>query len=198
MRKRKLYNYFKEQYLRFLCWISKIVNHSTLILWSYNINCLFTQKGIVVASKNYIWTTDVTWIILTMSYRRWPRELNALQLQKTHANRKSTSISRKHIHHFDSRWWKCSQHKQIKKHTANAHNTTKYILFGAQPILVVLWAFAACVMSNWGSCFLNLQVFFLFAERWALSATILIPFWTLNGSIVYLWGQKALWFHKLS
>ncbi len=95
-----------------------------------------------------------------MSYRRWPRELNALQLQKTHANRKSTSKSRKHIHHFDSRWWKCSQHKQIKKHTANAHNTTKYILFGAQPLLVVLWAFAACVMSTWGSCFLTCRCFF--------------------------------------
>ncbi len=26
--------------------------------------------------------------------------------------------------------------------------------------LVVLWAFAAHVSSNWGSCFLNLQVFF--------------------------------------
>ncbi len=47
---------------------------------------------------------------------RWPRELNALQLQKTHANRKSTSKSRKHLHHFGSRWCKCSQHKQIKKH----------------------------------------------------------------------------------
>ncbi len=32
---------------------------------------------------------------------RWPRELNALQLQKTHANRKSTSKSRKHFHQFD-------------------------------------------------------------------------------------------------
>ncbi len=52
---------------------------------------------------------------------RWPRELNALQLQKTHAYRKSTSKSRKHLHQFDSRWCKCSQHKQIKKHTANAH-----------------------------------------------------------------------------
>ncbi len=38
---------------------------------------------------------------------RWPRELNALQLQKTHANRKSTSKSRKHFHQFDSRWCKC-------------------------------------------------------------------------------------------
>ncbi len=47
---------------------------------------------------------------------RWPRELNALQLQKTHAYRKSTSKSRKHLHQFDSRWCKCSQHKQIKKH----------------------------------------------------------------------------------
>ncbi len=63
------------------------------------------------------------------------RELNALQLQKTHANRKSTSKSRKHFHQFDSRWCKCSQHKQIKKHTANAHSTTKYILFAARFLL---------------------------------------------------------------
>ncbi len=28
---------------------------------------------------------------------RWPRELNALQLQKTHANRKSTNKSRKSV-----------------------------------------------------------------------------------------------------
>ncbi len=44
---------------------------------------------------------------------RWPRELNALQLEKTHANRKSSRKSRKHFHHFDSRWCKCSQHNQI-------------------------------------------------------------------------------------
>lgn len=33
---------------------------------------------------------------------RWPRELNALKLQKTRANRKSTSKSRKHLHQFDN------------------------------------------------------------------------------------------------
>ncbi len=60
---------------------------------------------------------------------RWPRELNALQLQKTHANRKSTSKSRKHFHQFDSRWCKCSQRKQIKKHTAKCsqHNQIHFI-----------------------------------------------------------------------
>ncbi len=46
---------------------------------------------------------------------RWPRELNTLlHLQKTHANRKSTSKSRKLLHQFDSRCCKCSQHNQIK------------------------------------------------------------------------------------
>jgi len=39
---------------------------------------------------------------------RWPREL-----QKTRANRESTSKSRTHLHQFDSRWSKRSQHKQI-------------------------------------------------------------------------------------
>ncbi len=47
-----------------------------------------------------------------LSSLRWPRELNALQLQKTHANKKSTSKSRKYFHQFD-RWCKCSQHNQI-------------------------------------------------------------------------------------
>ncbi len=81
---------------------------------------------------------------------RWPRELNALQLQKTHANRKSISKSRKHFHHFDSRWCKCSQHKQIKKHTAIAHNTTKYILFAAR-------FFFGCVVSTCSVCVVKLR-----------------------------------------
>ncbi len=34
---------------------------------------------------------------LSYALLRWLRELNALQLQKTHANRKSTSKSRKHL-----------------------------------------------------------------------------------------------------
>ncbi len=117
-------------------------------------------------------------------FLRWPRELNALQLQKTHANRKSTSKSRKHLHHFDSRWYKCSQHKQIKKHAENAHNKCCehlqrvhcqidesvflicrcfFSICSLFLFLVVLWAFAACALSNWRKCFLNLQVFFLFA-----------------------------------
>ncbi len=46
--------------------------------------------------------------------------------------------------------------------------------------LVVLWAFAAHVLSNWRSYFLNLQVFFfLFAVRWALLATVRLP-WMNN------------------
>ncbi len=94
-----------------------------------------------------------------ISKLRWPRELNALQLQKTHANRKSTSKSRKH-HQFDSKWYKCSQHNQIP------------FICSAFLCLVVLWAFAACALSNWESCFLNLQVFFLFAVHWALSTTV--------------------------
>ncbi len=76
------------------------------------------------------------------------RELKPLRLQKTHANRKSTSKSRKRIHQFDSRCCKCSQHKQIKN-----------FIWSAFLYLVVLWPFAARVLSNWQSCFLKLQVF---------------------------------------
>ncbi len=60
--------------------------------------------------------------IVFLKHVRWPREINVLQLQKTHANRKSTSKARKHLHQFDSRCCKCTQHKQIKRHAANAHN----------------------------------------------------------------------------
>jgi len=45
---------------------------------------------------------------------RWPRELNALHLKKTRANRKSTSKLIKHLHQFDNT---CS---------AKVHNATKY------------------------------------------------------------------------
>ncbi len=47
----------------------------------------------------------------------------------------------------------------------------------SQLCLVVLWAFAACVLSNWWR-FLNLQVFFLFAVCWALSDTVHFTFWS--------------------
>ncbi len=68
---------------------------------------------------------------------------------------KSTSKSRKHFHQFDSRWCKCSQHKQIKKHTTNAHNTTKYILFAVR-------FFFGCVVSIWSVCVVKMtKVVFL-------------------------------------
>ncbi len=100
---------------------------------------------------------------ITSHIVRRPRELNALQLQKTRANRKSTSKSRKHLHQFDSRCCKCTQHNQIKNFICSMFLC-----------LVVLWAFVVRVLSNWWSCFLNLQVLFLFAACWAVSATIIL------------------------
>ncbi len=101
---------------------------------------------------------------------RWPRELNAQQLQKTHANRKSTSKSRKYFHQFDSRWCKCSQYRQIKKHAANAHNTTKYILFVAR-------FFFGCVVSISSLCVLKLEeVVFLICRRF-FSICSVFRFW---------------------
>ncbi len=45
----------------------------------------------------------------------------------------------------------------IKKHTANAHNTTKYILFAARFFFgCIVSICSVCVLSNWGSCFINL------------------------------------------
>ncbi len=106
---------------------------------------------------------------------RWPRELNAQQLQKTHANGKSTSKSRKYFHQFDSRWCKCSQYRQIKKHAANAHNTTKYMLFVAR-------FFFGCVVSICSMCVVKLtkvvslicRHFFLFATRFIFDCVVSI------------------------
>ncbi len=130
-----------------------------------------------------------------MQFLRWPRELKALQLQKTHANRKSTSKSR---NHFSSFWQqmvqmfttqtnkethgKCSQHTQIhficsafifwvccellQRVRCQIDESVFLIcrcffLFAGRFFFwVVLWAFAACALSNWRKCFLNLQVFF--------------------------------------
>ncbi len=52
---------------------------------------------------------------------------------------------------------KCSQHNQIN------HFICSTFLY-----LVVLWVFAAHVLPNWWSCFLNLQVFF-YLQRVELS-----------------------------
>ncbi len=51
--------------------------------------------------------------------------------------------------------WLCSQHNQINN-----------FIWSTFLCLFVLWVFVARVLSNWWSCFLNLQVFiFLFAAR---------------------------------
>ncbi len=74
---------------------------------------------------------DARFYRIIKRHQWWPRELNVLQLQKTNANRKSTSKSRKHHHQFDNtlnmtqhnmlttqtnkeRQCKSSQHNQIK------------------------------------------------------------------------------------
>ncbi len=107
-------------------------------------------------------------IVLLCIFLQWPRQLNALQLQKTHANRKSTSKSRKH-HQFNSRCCKCSQHNQINN-----------CICSAFICLVVLWVFAVhffiwlqlVCCQNDEVVFLICRCCFLFAAHWALSATI--------------------------
>jgi len=83
---------------------------------------------------------------------RWPRELNALQLKKTDANRQNTNKSRKCLHQF--------------KNTRAAKSN-------------VLWVFAEHVLSNWWRCFsfVWLHLFSSAAVRWALRATT--GFWCL-------------------
>ncbi len=111
---------------------------------------------------------------------------SSLQLQKTHANRKSTSKSRKHLHQFDSRCCKCSQHKQIKNLICSVFLCLvvlccEYLqcaslfccvvsICSALLYLVVLWAFATSMLINC-RC---LQVFFLFVALRSLGHHILL------------------------
>ncbi len=88
---------------------------------------------------------------------RWPTELNMLQLQKTHANRKSTSKSRKY-NQFDSRGCKCSQHNQINHFicsTSICWLCCDYLQRGRCKIEEVVYLICIC--------------FLLFAARWAVT-----------------------------
>ncbi len=122
-----------------------------------------------------------------------PLEYTVDERAQRTATSENTCKSRKHLHQFDSRSCKCSQHKQRNalQILITQPNKEFYLqcvyLFGCVVsicsvflYLVVVGAFAAHVLSNWWRCFLNLQVFFLFAVRWAFSATIWIRVWLLH------------------
>ncbi len=86
----------------------------------------------------------------------WPRDLNVLQLQKTHINRKKICKLRNQLCQFDSRCCKCSQHNQIKNCISKnfffgcvVSIFRAFILFGC--VVSILW----CVLSNWQSFCLN-------------------------------------------
>ncbi len=64
--------------------------------------------------------------------------------------------------------------------------------------LVVLWAFAACALSNWQSCFLNLQAFFSICSAflylivlWAFAARALSNWLSgfLNLQVFFLFAE---------
>ncbi len=77
-------------------------------------------------------------------------------------NRKSTSKSRTHFHNFDSRWYKCSQHKQIKKRCKCSQHNQIHFICSAFLCLVVLLC-VCCQIDE--SVFLICTCFFLFAAR---------------------------------
>ncbi len=85
------------------------------------------------------------------TFVRWLRELNALQLQKTHANRKSTSKSGKHLHQFDSRWCKCSQHIVVSICSVCVVKLTKVVF------LICRRFFFICCAFLFGLCCEHLQ-----------------------------------------
>ncbi len=80
------------------------------------------------ADSRFCLLTQRTWSSRWLQHLlRWPRELNALKLQKTHPNRKSTSKSRKHFHHVDSIWYKCSQTNKETCCKCSQHNQIHFI-----------------------------------------------------------------------
>ncbi len=102
-----------------------------------------------------------------------PLEYTVDERAQRTATSENTCKSRKHLHQFDSRSCKCSQHKQRNalQILITQPNKEFYLqcvyLFGCVVsicsvflYLVVVGAFAAHVLSNWWRCFLNLQVFF--------------------------------------
>ncbi len=92
------------------------------------------------------------------------------------AERAQRAANRKHLHQFDSRCCKRSQHKQRKN-----------VICSVFLYLVVLWALAVRVLSNWWSGFLNLQ-------RIELSQPPYIMHW-LN--YILFWQSKCTLFAKL-
>ncbi len=63
------YNDCPESIVMVLCWIAAETDprREEIVELSHNFSFLRTQKGIIVASKYYSWTTDVKWTILTMT-----------------------------------------------------------------------------------------------------------------------------------
>ncbi len=129
--------------------VKKLYISVTVLLIRHNNHQIWNPE--ISLSKQGVKTMHIACAHNTFPFP-WLRELKVAQLQRTHANRK-----RKHIHQFDSRYCKCSQHKQINNCICSAFLH-----------LVVLWA---CVVKM--MFFLFVYLFFLFAARWARSATVL-------------------------
>ncbi len=140
-----------------LCWINKehvcmFKNQKEAQVFLYH--CI--SEGTLSLAKCFRFILHV---ICTVA----ERALNALQLQKTHANRKSTSKSRKHLHQFDSRWCKCSQ-------------THKYIWFAAR-------IFFGCVESICSVCVVKLRKgFSSFAGVFSICSAL-----SSLGHRIYVW-----------
>ncbi len=99
------------------------------------------------------------------TFVRWLRELNSLQLQKTHANRKSTSKSGKHLHQFDSRWCKCSQHIVVSICSVCVVKLTKVVfLICRRFFLFAVRFFLGCVVSICSMCVVKLRNFQYFTH----------------------------------
>ncbi len=54
--------------------------------------------------------------------------------------------------------------------------------------LVVLWAFAACALSNWRKCFLNLQMFFSICNAFLF----LVVLWAFAACALSIWQKCFL------
>ncbi len=87
----------------------------TAFIWNRNLFC------------NNLKVFNVPFDQVNVSLLNKSKELNVLQLKKTHAKKKkNTRKLRKHLHQFDVSSAHVNTH-QIQKHAANMHNTTKYL-----------------------------------------------------------------------
>ncbi len=143
--------------------LTDVIYDKTLTLWINDLEISSVQENKTTPSKQRknnkmktrLWSQGKPVCVSFSSLSEFRQMYGGRESSTCYNFRKHMQIEKveKEFQHFDSRWWKCSQHKQIKKHTVNAHNTTKYILFAAR-------FFFGCAVSICSVCVVKLRKLF--------------------------------------